>query len=303
VSRAFRCAANSAALAEPMAGTASTVRAFLLLEVRGPWGVDALRDCRLPDKVAEQIRRRCAEAKVRPLLIRRHGRTSSGGIRCFVAHADTEAPWMESAWLSTPEEVLDLDLRRLGRGESVGLDRHDDPVFLVCTHGRHDVCCAEQGRPVAAALSASYPDLTWEVSHIGGDRFAGNMLVLPHGLYYGRLDRESAAAVVEQHRDGHLDLGHLRGRSGFPFACQAAEWHLRRELSLTALGGLHLRSQQVSGDIADVVFAVDGSTGAATWRVRIRGGRGEPAPLTCSARRPQQPPRFELVEVARTDAV
>jgi hypothetical protein len=303
VSRAFRCAANSAALDEAMSGTASTVRAFLLLEVPGPWGVDALRDCRLPDAVAGRIRTRCADAGVRPLLIRRHGRTPSGDMRCLVAHADVEAPWMESTHLTRPEEVLDLDMDRLGRGESVGLGSHDDPVFLVCTHGRHDVCCAEQGRPVAAALSRSYPDLTWECSHIGGDRFAGNMLVLPHGLYYGRLDRHSAARVVELHREGHLDLDHLRGWSGLGFACQAAEWHLRRELAATALGQLHLRSQQVRGDVTEAVFAVEDPRGSSTWRVRIRGGRGEPAPLTCSVRRLQRPLRFELVDVARTDAV
>jgi len=25
------------------------------------------------------------------------------------------------------------------------------PLYLVCTHGTHDVCCAVRGRPVAAA--------------------------------------------------------------------------------------------------------------------------------------------------------
>ena len=48
----------------------------------------------------------------------------------------------------------------------------------------------------AAALSAAYPDQTWEVSHIGGDRYAGNALVLPDGLYLGRLDADSAVAAA-----------------------------------------------------------------------------------------------------------
>ena len=33
----------------------------------------------------------------------------------------------------------------------------DEPLFLVCTHGRHDRCCALRGRPVAAALAARHP--------------------------------------------------------------------------------------------------------------------------------------------------
>src|SRR5690606_7696048 len=111
-------------------------------------------------------------------------------------------------------EVLDLDLAALGAGRSPGLTRVDDSLFCVCTHGRHDACCAERGRPVAAALEAAHPEQTWEVSHIGGDRFAANMVVLPHGLYYGRLDAVSALGVAGTHLAGGLDLDHLRGRSG-----------------------------------------------------------------------------------------
>nr|MDQ4008979.1 sucrase ferredoxin [Actinomycetota bacterium] len=65
----FRCSANSQALAEPLVGTASTVRAFLLLEVPGPWGVDAPRDSRLPAGTVAELERRCAAAGVRPVLI------------------------------------------------------------------------------------------------------------------------------------------------------------------------------------------------------------------------------------------
>jgi hypothetical protein len=157
VTKPFRCAAGSVALAEPLAGTASTVRPFLLLEFPGPWGVDALRDGRLPAHTAAELDRRCARLGVRPLLIRRHGRSRTDGIRCFAAYAHPHRPWLESTTIHAAEEVLDLDLDRLSRGESVGLQEHPDPVFLVCTHGRHDACCAELGRPIAAALAASHP--------------------------------------------------------------------------------------------------------------------------------------------------
>ena len=116
MSRAFRCSANSVALAEPMAGTASTVRAFLLLEMPGPWGVHALRDGRLPDDLSTELERRCESLGVRPLLVRRHGRTRTRTARCFGAYADPHRPWMESTTLQRPEEVLDLPLERLREG-------------------------------------------------------------------------------------------------------------------------------------------------------------------------------------------
>lgn len=292
MSRAFRCSAQSAALAEPMAGTASTVRAFLLLEMPGPWGVDALRDGRLPDDLSTELERRCERLGVRPLLVRRHGRTRTRTARCFGAYADPHHPWMESTELQHPEEVLDLPLDRLPRGESIGLEPHRDPVFLVCTHGRHDVCCAEHGRPVAAALAASYPQLTWECSHIGGDRFAGNVVVLPDGLYYGRADRQSAPGIVRNHLSGDLDLDHLRGRAGYRFATQAAEWHLRRQIGVTGTRRLRLERERTRDDVTDVVFAVDDGQ---RWRVRVRAGRGEPCQLTCRSERPRRPLRFELL--------
>jgi hypothetical protein len=296
VSQSFRCSAHSAALAEPMAGTASTVRTFLLLEVPGPWGGDALRDGRLPQALSGELRRRCDGLGVRPLFVRRHGRSRTRSTRCFGVYADPHRPWMETATLDRPEQVLDLPLQRLCRGESMGLDPHPDPVFLVCTHGRHDVCCAEHGRPIAAALAASHPQLTWECSHIGGDRFAGNVLVMPDGLYYGRVDRDSAPRIVRAHLAGRLDLDHLRGRAGFRFATQAAEWHLRRRLDVTGTDRLRLERERVRDDVTEAVFSVDGDR---RWVARVRTSRTEPSRLTCRAGAARRALRFELVALER----
>ncbi len=76
---AFRCAIASDQRDEPMTGTASTVRAFLLVEHPGPWGVDALRDARLPDGLGDSLKRAAAAAKVRPLLVRRPDRRTGRG--------------------------------------------------------------------------------------------------------------------------------------------------------------------------------------------------------------------------------
>ena len=75
----------------------------------------------------------------------------------------------------------------------------DRPVLLVCTHARHDQCCAVRGRPVAQTLARAFPDETWESSHLGGDRFAATMIVLPHGLYYGRVPTTDAETIVERY--------------------------------------------------------------------------------------------------------
>ncbi len=279
--------------AEPLYGTASTPRAFLLVEAPGPWGVDALRAARLPAGVRSELRRRAGRLGIRPLLIRRHGRSDPTRTHVFAAYADPHRPWLETAVLAGPEQLLELDLEALAAGRTVRLERTDEPLFLTCTHGRHDRCCAERGRPVAAALARSHPVESWEVSHIGGDRFAGNLLVLPDGLYYGRLVAGAAAELADRHRAGHLDLAHLRGRCGYGFAVQAAEWFLRSELGETRRRAVRLEARTVHTDVTAATFVVD----QRRWGVRVLRREAPAELLTCGALRPDPVPVHELVEI------
>jgi hypothetical protein len=290
---------------DELAGTASTVRAFLLVENPGPWGVDALRDNRLPTAVKSGLRRAAAAARVRVLLIRRHHRHAPReDFHVFAAYADPVAPWVEATVLHRSEDLLSLDLEALSAGRSLGLGRHDQPLFGVCTHGRHDACCAERGRPVATALSAAHPEETWECSHLGGDRFAANVLVLPDGLYYGRLDASSALTVTGAHLAGRVDLDHLRGRSGLAMSVQAAEIGLRQELAETGLDtvrfvGRHDISQAgyTTGDHVSVVrFAVAGTA----YDVEVRtSASAEQYRLTCGATRDNPIPDHEVQAIRR----
>jgi hypothetical protein len=294
-----RCAAASLGRAEPVVGTASTVRAYLLAEHAGPWGVEVLRDSRLPAHVKDGLRSRAAAARVRVLLIRRHrGAPTGPGLRVFAAYADPVSPWLETATVSRADDLLDLDLEALGRGRSPGLTPTERPVFCVCTHGRHDACCAERGRPTAKALAASHPEHTWEVSHIGGDRFAANVLVLPHGLYYGRVTAAEAPALAARHLDGHLDLDLLRGRSGFGFGVQVAEVAVRREAQETRTDAVRLVSAARSRDDSRVTTVRLDVAGTAYDVVLRLTHAAEQQQLTCRALHPDPVPVHEVLSVS-----
>jgi len=205
-------------------------------------------------------------------------------------------PWTETAELPDLEAVLDLDLAALAAGQSLGLERREEPLFCVCTHGRHDPCCAERGRPVAAALTGSHPDRTWECSHIGGDRFAGNMVVLPYGLYYGRVDAESAQRVATAHLAGRLDLDSVRGRSSLPMPVQAAEIALRRSLDETRLDAVRFLGRIGTEGRTEARFLV----GSAHYAVTVRSGAtSEGHPLTCRAVVDSPLPDHEVLLVER----
>ena len=292
----FRCAVASEERDESVTGSATNVRGFLLLEHTGPWGRTALLDARLPDGLGAELRRRAGEHRIKILLVRRHGaRRDPKRLTVLAAHADSQVPRLETTTVADLREVLDLDLSGLAGGRPLGLTPTDGSVFAVCTNGRHDACCAERGRPVAAALAAVHPEETWEVSHIGGDRFAANVLILPHGLYYGRLDPDSAVAMAARHRVGELDLDHLRGPSYSPMAVQFAEVALRRELDQPQLGTIRVTGRSSAGGVTTAAF----TTSVGDYEVDVRTTPGPPCQLTCQAARDNAPPLHETVRIER----
>lgn len=270
----------------------------MLLEYPGPWGISALRDARMPDGLGQRLAAHTRDAGVRLLLIRRPGRPLDppAGHRLFAVQARPPYTWAETTVLADPAELLDLDLRALREGRSLGLDGHEQPVFAVCTHGRHDTCCAERGRPVAAALAAAHPAETWEVSHLGGDRFAANLLLAPDGLYYGRLDPDSALAVAAARLRGEVELDHLRGRTGYPMPVQAADVALRRHLDVRTPVGPRLVGRRLEDDVTTASFTHDG----AQYDVRVRSVPSDPVLLTCRAVQAQRSLQHEVLDITRS---
>jgi hypothetical protein len=287
----------SRALDEPLQATASRVRAWMLVEQPGPWGGEALLSSRLDPVVAAALHRRAHTTGVRVLLIRRPGRAPAGPRRAFLAHTGRLTRWLEEVRLDDPGELLDLDWARLDGGEPPGYGEWvERTIYLACTNGRHDQCCATWGRPLARSLLDPLGDRVWECSHIGGDRFAGNLVCLPDGVYYGRVGEADAPRVVAGHERGLLDLDHYRGRCCYSPVVQAAEHFLRRELDLTGLDAvLAEHRERDPGEEVAVRFAVrDG----ARWLVRLRVTAAEPErPLTCQATRTHRPPAYHLLDL------
>ena len=111
-----------------------------------------------------------------------------------------------------------------------------DPILLVCTNGRRDACCALRGRALTLALADEHAERTWESTHLGGHRFAANLVCLPHGIVYGRVPPDAGARLADLYLAGQLDPEHLRGRSAWPAPAQVAEVELRGRLGLIGRG-------------------------------------------------------------------
>lgn len=280
---------------DSLIATAPPAERWLLIESRTPWPQQALSA--LPD-VGAEVARRCAGLGYRPVLIRRHGRPVHSAVRRY-ALVDCRPGRESSRW---GEFDADADLLSvLDADDLSGLQPStQEPIYLVCTHGRHDACCAVRGRPVAAALTAAYPDRTWECSHIGGDRFAGNVVVLPHALFYGQVTPARAVEVAKHHAEGRVVPDLLRGAGTFPPPVQAAQHYARQaghSLDVNALHPTHIdplpnhhykvtltTTPQHLGGRVEEQLVVEVSVHFDTVDAR----------LTCGGKSPVQVRRFEL---------
>lgn len=294
----LRCADASTARGEPLYGTASVVRRWLLLEQPGPWGSDALSQSRLPDRVADELRRRAVSAGVRVILIRRGARLSTGRRQCYFLRTEARATYAAHMGVDDAGDLLDVDLMPLREGGSIqGAAPLTEPVFLVCTHGRHDACCSIKGNQVSRVACAEPGFDAWECSHIGGDRFAANLVCFPHGIYYGRVAPDDAVALMSAYARGELSLDHYRGRCCYPFPLQAAEYFVRSETRCTFIDAVSLMDSETIGSLIRATFTVGDRLARVGVRISDRGTHR----LTCAAELPLRVPRYDLVSLTLPD--
>lgn len=289
------CATTSQERGEPLAATASRVERWLLVEHRGPWGPQTVPSSRLPVEVTRALGATARAARARLLLLRRPAGVPAGDGR-WVFAVDSRMGSERVLARHVTEDAELLALQPPYGTEDAGWDVLDETLLLVCTHGRHDRCCATRGRPVAKALAAAHPQTTWECSHVGGDRFAANLLVLPDGLYLGRVRPDDVVEVVAALQAGVLPARHLRGRSSLPLPTQAAQEFAREQLGRWGRDDLLPLRQEHEGP--------------ERWRVRLGGvpevevvvrydrhGDGLAHRLTCDAQDARTAAVFRLVDL------
>jgi hypothetical protein len=272
---------------EPLGGTASRIDHWLLVEYRGLWSHDALVGSGLSDQVKARLRElTAARSRTRLLLIRRPDRRHHRGFAVYVADSRQGEERLAGLEIREHDELRQID--PFEHAEAI-----DQPLFLVCTHGKHDRCCARYGRPLWDAASEQLDETSaWQCTHVGGDRFAGNLVALPHGVYYGRVDRGDVSSVLDHHFSGQLALDHYRGRSCWPFGVQAAERRVRAEEGLTGLLDVSLAGTTRE---AENRWTVRFDSRVGPREVEVVEELGELTLLTCGSPVARRPRRYVVM--------
>ncbi|HET9417159.1 MAG TPA: sucrase ferredoxin [Candidatus Limnocylindria bacterium] len=283
LSAPMRCSARSEELDEPMIGSVDERVRWLLIEDRSAWGEKAVRDV-----LGAELEAAAKERGMRLLLIRRReGDPAADAVRRAIL-VDTERREMAVRAVSSLDDLpalLDQRVHDFGSPLS-------DPILLVCTNGKRDACCALRGRALMAALASDHAERTWECTHLGGHRFAGNLVCLPDGVVYGRVTPADGPRLADAYLAGRLDPQLLRGRSPWPAPAQVAEQALRLALGLTGISDVALQNVTIHADAATAELHAQGQA----HRFELAARRGEPRPISCRADEPESPIHWAVVQ-------
>ncbi len=210
-----------------MPGSADPVDVWLLLEYRSAWRAKAVTDndlttemrawfARLPELIDS------LGLKARAQLVRQP-ETNATEIRLMIALNDALFEFSSPTY----QGLMEVEVADVVAGPDRWLSaRIDEPRYFVCTNGQRDLCCARFGLPVYQSLRSRFGPRVWQTTHLGGHRFAPNVLVLPQSALYGRVREDALDELLSDTEAGVLHAPLLRGRHGYAQPAQVAEAHL-----------------------------------------------------------------------------
>lgn len=240
----------------PAWGSAKDAQVIVCVEQAGSWSDEAVADAGFAEPAGAKL-----------YVIRQPGAHAQSPERrtVLVSGGFGQVPWLVTGSIDQGRvhDFLASDVASPATWEDFGLQPSTDSALIVCTNGKKDQCCAIRGRDVALAGSAAAPARVWEVSHLGGHRFAPTAIHLPTGQTFGRLSAADGAALAAAGRSGTLpahlfDTAHHRGRVDLSPAQRVAETWWRQEAQSFALVPPVVFNGGVRQCDADVVMLPDG---------------------------------------------
>jgi hypothetical protein len=285
------CADESGAASESLAATASRIDRWLLVEYRGLWDRDVLGGSLLSAQLKEHLRDQLAKlGHARLLFIKQPSRRAQPRRMLYIGSSRPGEESLYALEFERHDDLLEYDFASaLLDGGMPGVPV-EHPLFIVCTHGKRDRCCAKYGHPLYDGVKGKVdPDWVWQSTHVGGDRFAGNVIVLPEGLYFGRVGEADLDPLLDSYFDRRIYLDLYRGRSAYTFAVQAAERAVRETEGLTGIDDVLLERVQRRDDAWMVTLRAEGVAREVEVTLELAD---EPVYLTCGSVTPQRPRRY-----------
>lgn len=221
------CSLNSINSDEKIFATASHFTKLLLVEYNFPWAENPLLENQLSVEVNNFLNQINNPKSLTRVLFIKNKIKSKNLISVFAINNIATEPFTNYFSFSDYNSILNINEREFFSAKNQ--TRFDEPLYLVCTNGKKDKCCSKFGIPIYKQLLLLNPNV-WECTHVGGDRFAPNVIHLPYCYFYGQLSINSVNEFYLTTSSKKIFTQNLRGRSAYNKKSQAAEFFLRKEL-------------------------------------------------------------------------
>ena len=240
----IHCAPLSLAQNSSLAGTATVVETWFLLEYNGSWTAKATDDNHLPEVVQGWLKGLLEQVPhSRVQFIKHPTAPTVGGLAFYTATGGK----LYQQQVAQYADLLSLSWTELTAPAHVC----EEQLYLVCTNGKRDWCCGKFGAaafrhldPLIRQHPAPIAEKAWMTTHLGGHRFAATLLFLPAGVSYGLVQPDELEPLLQSHRRGELVLERFRGRNAYPKPVQAAEALLYEKTGETRLDVFTFRQAQ-----------------------------------------------------------
>lgn len=221
----------------PLYGSAPHYHYLLLVEADEPFAKEALLGSSIPDEVKNHLQKQADLMGNAKVLLIKNRQSEKGKIRYFAVNNAVGIPIVYSNTVGCYEDLL-FDWVSLMQQ---AFTPYTEPLYLVCTNGKRDKCCAKFGLPIYENLYSQLPpDRVWECSHFGGHRLAPTLITLPNNLCYGNLSLPDLPLLINATEQRQVWLPKLRGRCAYTTAEQAADYFLRYEQQIAPFEDLQL---------------------------------------------------------------
>ena len=200
-----------------MLGTAPQVGFWLMLEVRDRWEAKNLKNNQLPDSVKHwlaDIEERAEELNWLPRFqfIRKRNASNTPLTLITCRNDVVRSQEFDDFNQLTQSDPLTDDLPRI-----------NETIYFVCAHGSRDVCCSRLGLETWREIEKLASGRVWQTTHLGGHRFAPNVLVLPSARMYGRVYADQVDGFVKAIESDDFAWEFARGNSQLPKPVQVCE--------------------------------------------------------------------------------
>lgn len=286
----FYCSQIAQQTGEMLAGTAVNANVWFLLQYDRPWQAKATTDNDLPPHIQEWLGQQLTAAgNGRLQFIRQH--PTFAPLTFFIAIVDQHPPRLYEFQLTHYDDLLILDIPAIIAGDKAYEAYHRlAPLYLICTNGKRDRCCAKFGAAMFRAMQEAVGSAVWQTTHLGGHRFAATGMVFPQGDCYGHLSPDMLhdwTTAVAYHQ---ILIPHYRGHAALSPVEQVADAHLRQQLNLTANDAVQVTAVRPQ---SDTEWQIELQAQSQTYRLHVTQ-TATPIFASCGTTQPKSKPQFTV---------